>query len=184
MDFGESNILFQFDDRHWHIVKFDMHKDYHKISNAISETKAIDFLGILREEKVVMLEIKSFRNHRIENKDRLETGANFLTTEIAQKVRDSIAAIVGASRNSTNDLPFWKKTSALLQNSERDIFVIAWVEEDIVPIYKSKLAKSKTSVNVSLLKNKLKWLTPFVLVCNTKHPPLIEGLSVSFLPGA
>ncbi|TAK33209.1 MAG: hypothetical protein EPO28_17320 [Saprospiraceae bacterium] len=113
MEFAESGLKFTFAETHWQVIQFDKNINYEKLADVVQETKAIDFLGVYQLKKLVLFEIKSFRHHRIENKPRLKAGADELTTEIAQKVRDSVAAIIGAGRNSTNDKDFWLNASRL-----------------------------------------------------------------------
>jgi len=150
----ESKLIFDFNDNHWSdIRKFDEHIDYEKVKNYVSETKAVDFIGILNQKSVFYFEIKNFKDHRIENKERLNSNAEELTTEIAQKVRDSIACIVGANRNSTNDKELWNK---ILEFSvHKNLIIVLWLEQD------NHLNKNKTKITdyQLKLKSKLKWLS-------------------------
>ena len=87
------------------------------------------------------------------NKERLLNNAEELTTEIAQKVRDSVSCIIGGSRNSTNDIQIWKKITSYL--TSKTIIIILWLEED----RKSQKYSCKIADYQKKLQSKLKWLT-------------------------
>ena len=63
------------------------------------------FLGIWNKSELYLIEVKDFRHHRIETRDRLLKGE--LAAEVAQKVRDSLSCIIGAYRTSENP-DHWK----------------------------------------------------------------------------
>jgi len=183
MEFNESGLQFKFEEAYWQIIKFDTDVNYKKIANDLSTTKAIDFLGIYRNEFLVMFEIKSFRHYGPQS--RLNNGAEELTIEIAQKVRDSVAAIVGAHRNTTHNHLFWTTACTLLTNSKKEIFVIAWVEEDGADMNEMKWGKQRSSLKISKLKQKLKWLTARIMVENVKNCTLsFKGFSCKFIAGS
>src|SRR5262245_28843529 len=94
----EGFLIFEFGER-WNILKLDEHRDYRERIGKVEGTKAIDFLGILDDQELYFIEIKDFRDHRIETRGRLLSGE--LAIEVAQKVRDSLACIVGAYRTSS-----------------------------------------------------------------------------------
>lgn len=137
----------------FNLVQFDKHIDYEKVKNVVQLTKAVDFIGILDHKSIFLFEIKSFKDHRIENKDRLKQSAEELTTEIAQKVRDSIACIVAGCRNSTNDKEFWREISAYFLN--KNIIIVLWLEQQD-PLNKNT---SLIADYQQKLQSKLKWLT-------------------------
>lgn len=187
MEFIESGLLFKFDDTVWTVVfQFDKHTDYKKLCNVVPGTKAIDFLAISSDNaKLILMEIKSFRKHRLDiaTQTRMANGAEDLTTEFAQKVRDSIAAMVGGARNSTHHSDLWQNIVTILLNPRRDVFVIPWIEEESISAFRAKLRKNKASIHIDVLKNKLKWLTPHVNISNVKDSTFhLNGLTVSFLP--
>ena len=65
--FEEGVLAFEFGER-WKIFKLDEHSDYRERIGKIEGTKAVDFLGILDERELYLIEIKDFRQHRIETK--------------------------------------------------------------------------------------------------------------------
>ena len=94
--FTESNLTFSFDERNWDILKYDEHPKYIKITNALEGTKAVDFLGFYNTNTLVLFEVKGFRGYGSQKSviDRLSDGMEVLTNEVAQKVKDTVAAIV------------------------------------------------------------------------------------------
>ncbi len=185
MRFRESNLEFTFDEHNWWAIKFDEHINYTKVGNSLSGTKAIDFLGIYNDDTLIFFEVKNFRNHTSDpsTRARLAQGAEDLTTEIAQKVRDSIACIVAAGRNTTHNPTEWAKASRIISTGA-SIKVIAWVEEDMLAnttYYKQKI-KAHLSVRISNLKNKLHWLNAKVSMESIKNPQItFDGFSVSYI---
>lgn len=172
--FVEGKLSFVFDDNYQQIVQFDKHRDYLKASSALQQTKGVDFLGILNGTTLFFLEVKDFRGTRIQNKKRLETGD--LTTEVGQKVRDSVACVIGATRTS-NDPQWWLPYQNLLCNRTTPIWVILWLETD------GASQRIKQKVNYQTLRNdlkrKLRWLTTKVDVCSQNYPSRsVPGLQV------
>lgn len=183
--FEESNLKFTFHRNIWEVVKFDDDEniDYHKVSKNIQGTRAVDFIGILNSRSLYFFEIKNFRGHGNDPQSqiRLSHGAEKLTSEIAQKVRDSVACIVGASRNSTNRAQFWQDTLNIIKDNH-DFRIIAWIEEDTTTdSYKIKYRKSVLTTRNSKLKNKLNWLCSRIFITSINESSLdISGLTVEF----
>ncbi len=149
----EGNLTFEFDDKWSDLIKFDENPDYKKIEK-LDGTKAVDFLGILNNETVVFVEVKDFRGYRIENKKRIDDGELYI--EIAQKVRDSIACIIGGCRNSTHLKEFWLRIGKFL--IEGDVRIVFWLEQDRSVKLRQR-SKAGLSSHSNELKKKLKWLT-------------------------
>ena len=63
----------------------------------LAGSKGTDFVGLHPDYGLLLLEVKDFRGHRIENRQRLRSGE--LAIEVACKARDTIAALVGAARH-------------------------------------------------------------------------------------
>lgn len=74
MEFIESDLKFVFDEQQWDfITQFDIEKDYTKVKNSLSETKAIDFLGI-QSNRLYLFEIKGFRGYGDQESVQKKTG--------------------------------------------------------------------------------------------------------------
>lgn len=175
--FEEGNLGFEFDDRQWRVLKFDDHPDYRKRMEKVDETKAVDFVGVLNEQELFLIEVKDFRQHRIETKEKLSSGE--LAVELAQKTRDSIACMVGAYHTSSTPGD-WQPFTQLLCNKDKQVKVALWLEHDL-PQHSQQRKKVLASVQTKLFKPKLAWLTRRVLVCGSQKEGL-PGLRVSNLP--
>ena len=173
--FEESRLRFEFGER-WRVFKFDTHPYYRTQMKRLDDTKAIDFLGILDSKELYFIEVKNYRAYRIESKDKLPT----LPVEVAQKIRDSLACMIAAYRNSSNS-EHWKPYVELLCDTNHTIKVIVWIEEDFPPSHPHLRQKALASMRTKAFKQKLSWLTKRVLVCGSRKHSL-PNLTVSFLP--
>jgi hypothetical protein len=182
--FEEGDLVFEFGEK-WQVFKLDEHRDYRERIAKIDETKAVDFVGIFNNEILYFIEVKDFRGHRVENRDRLfkaklpscqlvngecqfDKGSLWLPIELAQKVRDSIACIIGNS-NTSSESEFWLPYAKLICNQK--IKVILWLEQDLPnnPIERNKV---ELSIRLKRFKQKLSWLTYNVLICNSNKQGL------------
>jgi hypothetical protein len=85
----ESKLQFTFDDN-YELIKADENVNIKNVKQFLPNTKDMDLLGFYEEDKVFFMEIKNFRGAPLEDIDTL-------TNEVAQKLRDTIAIIAGAS---------------------------------------------------------------------------------------
>lgn len=177
----EGELEFLFDGNVWEeAIKFDEHPDYRNMEKIGSlqnfdkegniesscGIKAIDFLGIQKDEKLFFIEVKDFKTYRIENKERLKNAGENLMTEIAYKVKDSLACIMGAQLNSTHHKDFWKSATRFIIDEKKDIIIILWLELDSVGgasgsiRNRNRIKKRKDSIADyrRKLRQKLKWL--------------------------
>jgi hypothetical protein len=186
MTFEESDIRFDFNDAHWsQFCKYDEQTDYKKIK--IELTKAVDFIGILNQHTLVLMEVKNFKGHRIENKPRTENGDDPIELEVAQKFRDTLAGIIGGVRSSTHHAERWANYLNLIANRQRDIHAVLWLEEDkpiLPPSVQMRRIKAKGGTYTDVLKTKMDWLNCRALVVDATCNPYEGSLSVQFLPTA
>jgi len=174
----EEFLRFRFEDT-WVVIKYDDHRDYLERIRRLPETKAVDFVAVFDERFFYFIEVKDFRGHRIENRDRVKDGE--LAIEVAQKVRDTIAGIVAAHhRRSTED---WSRFIECLTNPEHPVRVLLWLEDDLPPGPRGR-RHNQASVVTDSLKQHLSWLTPRVLVVGLTVGAAPDGLTVTNLPGA
>lgn len=182
-EFNESGLLFRFNDQ-WEVYQLDIEPDYkEKICRLVPETKSIDFIGFNETQNILLfVEVKSFRGYGNRTNIQRLTGENDdITVEVAQKVRDSLATIVGGARHSTNLIDKWKKYVDHL-NKGKILKVIAWVELDI----STTNILRRTNVNINTrkkeLRKRLTWLTSDVQILNTKnYNNELDGLEVSIV---
>ena len=180
--FDEGHQRFTFDDQRWAVVEYDDHPDYRqKIAN-LNSTKAVDFIGLYngRDGDLYWIEVKDFRGYRIQNKPRLSDGE--LATEVGQKVRDSLAGVVGPYRTS-GQWELWRPLVRAIGRRESTIRVLLWLEEDRIPGPNGR-RRNAAQVQTQLLKQRLGWLTARAFVVSQRLGGCPEGLVVSDLPGA
>lgn len=170
---NESGIIFEHDDSTCSSIKFDEHNAYKKVDRCLKPTKGVDFIYIYDNNKLVFLEVKNFLGHTSDpsTQDRLKNNAEELMTEIALKVRDSIACATAAARYSPHDVDFWNSFNNIFLDDTTKILIIAWIEFDG---NNEKEKKFKMSLWREKLKKKLKWLhAAGISVNNINNPPPI-----------
>ena len=182
--FDEGRLRFEFDDS-WTVVKYDEPRGYyHEKVKDLEGTKAVDFVALCvrpaREPDLFWIEVKDFRGYRIQNKQRQRDGE--LVAEVTQKVRDSIAGVVGAFQMSSTP-ETWQPFVNRLRRREPLMKILLWLEDDAPPSGKSQRAK-KTQIQSRLLKRQLEWLTTKVSIASLENGGLPPGLTVTTLPGA
>ncbi len=157
----EGGLAFEFGEC-WDVFKLDDHRDYRKGIAKIQDSKAVDFLGIFNDSELYFIEVKDFRGYRIENRDRISSGQ--LAVEVARKVKDSLACIIGAFHGSSNS-EYWRPYMNLLCVADSQIKIALWLEEDLPPAHPRLRQKAMASTRTKVFKQKLGWLTKRVLVC-------------------
>jgi hypothetical protein len=178
--FEEGSLAFDFGAA-WNntSLHFDKHRDYEKVVHAVAGTKGVDFLGIYRGE-LYFIEVKDFRGYRIQNKKRLSTGE--LTIEVAQKVKDTVACIIGASRN-TGTAESWEPYLRLLLDRSRPLRVILWLEQDTPPKKPRGRVDFDSGVIGKELRTRLHWLHARIAVHSVNEPaPTRLAMQVRNLP--
>ena len=102
--FIEGELNFHFTSEWSDIFKFDIHTDYKKIKDLVPNTKGIDFIGV-QNNRIYFLEVTDFRAYKSDESVQAQlknNGAN-LMIEVGEKIKNSLACILAATRNSTND---------------------------------------------------------------------------------
>ena len=148
--FEESHLRFEFGEG-WQVLKFDEHCDYRNMQKSLPGTKGVDFVGVYGGD-LYLIEIKNFRGYRIENQQRLIKGA--LAVEFGQKVRDSVAGIVGFRRTSSQQ-EIWRPAVNSLCDPEQRVKAALWLEHDL-PARDPQRHKAKRSVRTKVFKQKLR----------------------------
>ncbi len=183
MEIEEGNLRFKFADTWSYLLKYDERDEggkpklaeYRKIHDATNGAKAVDFIGMLNINKLVLMEVKDFRGHRIENKERISSGE--LATEVATKVRDTFSAIVGAYRTSeSQQKEYFENYFNILADRKRDVYVVLWQEDD-----RSNMSKPRQYNDIQLLKQKLSWLTNKVHILSKSDNSFSVNLAVEYL---
>lgn len=128
IEIDEGKLRFLFPDR-WNALKYDAEDGFVALNCIIPGTKRVDIVARSSEGELLLIEVKDFRGHRIENKHRTQTdGDDPLHIEVAQKVRDTFACFLAAHRSGDTTLkPFYDK---VIGSKKNPIDVILFLEED------------------------------------------------------
>lgn len=117
-------LKFTFPDN-WSVCKFDDTNFYRNRVEKLNGIKSVDIIAKSNNE-LQFIEIKDFRQHRIENTERQKSGE--LLIEVAQKFVSTISALLGANRCCLVDFePYY---NPLLTSRDQKIEVILFVERD------------------------------------------------------
>jgi hypothetical protein len=138
-------------------------------------TKAVDFVAV-HDGAPYLIEVKDFREHRIETKDRLRDD---LVIEVAFKVRDTLAGLVGAFH--AGDKAVWPPLVAPILRKAPN--VLLWLEYDDNDSEAGGDRGLRLSTLEDGLKRHLRWLSSssHVSVTNKRLPPRVPGLVVDYL---
>jgi hypothetical protein len=190
--FDENKLRFRFGER-WHVDKWDKCDTYTggvgKLCGELTDTngalrtegtKAVDFVGVLDEQKLYLFEVKDFRGHQIENRKRQ---VRELPLEIGLKVRDTLAGLTGAYAR-TGGTGWIELCGQVLAGRKHQVYVVAWLADDRVrPAEPRGKRAAYDSVRRAQIQQKLAWLTPRVCVEDPLEPG-VPDVSVENLPGA
>jgi len=189
-------MRFDFDDTKWtYLMKYDAESEHKILQKSITITKVItcsncnqpnqaffgskgvDILGILNKDVLLFIEATNYRGYE---RPKPEDLAN----ETAQKVRDTLAGIVGGARNSTHHSAEYKAYLDCLGSNRKTLQVVLWLEENSSPTprpIQEKREKRADRNLENLLKKRLNWLTTKVYVVNHEENPYQDSLTVEFL---
>ncbi|MGG1643215.1 DUF6661 family protein [Paenibacillus sp. NRS-1782] len=158
ISFEESNLCFQFK-KGLLPIKFDETNFYTNRFNTLKGSKGVDFI-VLNDETIYLIEVKNFKGHEIENKERLIANTEkSLALEVSHKVRDTISCLAGAYKSGNEILtPYFTHFT----KRSVEVKVILFLEGKFVnqPLVFRAMADG--------MKNRLKWLTTKVFVENVQ----------------
>jgi hypothetical protein len=114
----------------------------------------------------------------IKNKKRLTSGE--LALEVAHKVRDTVAGMVGASRNESSPTVL-STVARLFLNRNKCVRIVLWLEDDAA--VNRQEWEQELNTLTTRIQNHLRWFTPRVLVVSqTTHHNKPPHLDVSNVP--
>lgn len=173
----EGSLLFCFPDD-WQVEKYDDARGFVARNCRIDDTKRVDIVA-LSPEKLFLIEVKDFRKHAIENKDRMNVRGNDpIHLEVAKKVRDTFAFLVAAHRVADETLkPF---CAHALGGREKRIDVILFIEEDET---RARSVKGRTSRS-DLQEGIQTLLKPFGVRCHVQRRRTLPEISPWTVRGA
>jgi hypothetical protein len=164
----------------WTVIKYDEDSAFLNGLRRLQGSKAVDVIALAPRGPLFLIEIKDFRGHAIENRGRLR--GPLFRVEIPEKVRDTVAGVIGAFRMRGGDSPsrLWPVVNHL-SAAERHVVVLAWIEEDHEgPLDRQK---ARASSYMKELGPPVRWLTQHVKVASTLLNPLADlGVGSRYLP--
>lgn len=151
MQFQESDLQFRFDDQAWVLRKYDAHRFYRAISG--SGLKGVDFIGIWKKDRLVLIEVKNYVNrHPRQTDDPAALDTVLLAQKVAQKARDTLKAIDiihryyrrlwwirlwggWLQRRSPRryDWAFWSRVFTLAAEAHQ-VWIVLWLEAEGMPL--------------------------------------------------
>ena len=144
----EGRLAFRFPDD-WRVVKYDDPGGFAAREVRIDGTKKIDILALRPDTRLILLEIKDFRGHRIEARDRLDPqGADPLPVEIAAKVRDTVSVLLAAFRARDQELS--PIAHYLFGGARREVEMILFLEQDPERDRKLRGYRDRTSLQTAV----------------------------------
>ncbi len=172
----EDNLRFVFDDQ-WQVVRLDQCDFFRNHLMPLQLTKSVDFVGLHGGRAVYLVEVKDYRGFRIELKnDEKMCDGDTLHLQVARKVKDSVACLLGAARACDEALsPYC--SHRMLTDSDF-LRVVFWLEFDPSdkrryrdPAHREAAMKAEASTREKQLKQALSWLTKHVVVANQSIAP-------------
>lgn len=189
MTFTESDICFRFGPQ-WVVCRYDTHRYYRGWSGV--GLKGVDFIGILEEETLVVMEVKNFRIRPAGNRghtlDALLAHPGKLTEAFGNKIADTFTAIDAVrryvqrrwwrrlalrwwhSRRSprSSEAAFWARICALAENPDKCIAVL-WLESEALDSgFRTRIGNQ--------LSEELADISRRVYVVDTRSNPFAESL--------
>jgi hypothetical protein len=171
--FAEGRLEFSFP-APWNVRKWDGEPAYQQGIKKLQESKAMDFVAE-QSAGLLLIEVKDFRGHRIENKARLKD--RDLAVEVAQKVRDTLAGILGANRVHTYG-DDWRPFVDAAVTLKKPVSIVLWLEQDHSPRSAPGAKDQARNTLEQHLKGQLRWLTTHVFVVSLDHSQRLKDISV------
>nr|WP_321452612.1 hypothetical protein [uncultured Carboxylicivirga sp.] len=169
IEVNEGKLYLVFCRNSWNIEKYD---ECNAFVNHLKKTinlKGVDFIGIHNNSSVYMMEIKDYSGHEQQKLREWGGNINNLTSDLAQKIKDSFIGIYSAKRLSLTDQNFWTELVDKF-NGNDDYKVIFWIDGNLVR-YNSNFSRTQLNLN---LKQRLKCLNVKVLVTNSENANVIN----------
>ena len=168
----EGNITLYFTGNH---IKYDDSKFYRSYVTKCHEAKAVDILA-LDKQPLYMVEIKDFRNFRIENKQRISNGD--LVNEFSKKIRDTIAGLYGSYRKNNLELEIYHKYLFYNPKDSKPVCAILLMEEDKPNNYEEKNRKKIMKALKDKIEQQLRFLSLRIEIVNIQKMNSIPGWKI------
>jgi hypothetical protein len=184
---AEEDLHFEFQDGWTRVVAWDLHPAYLKGMRKTDQGKAVDFIGIYRNDTLFFIEVTDYRPHRTGGAPRTVKIGEVMR-EFEQKVRDTVASLVGAYRDGRYDDACQAVVQGLIERPRRELKLVLWLEDSSPPtitqVAHEARRKARASLHAQKSKPHLKWLDARVLVVSKAkdYEKAIPALTVTSLP--
>ena len=196
--FSESGLTFKFSKR-WKVLKYDEHRFYRYLSG--SGFKGVDFIGILDEKKLALIEVKNYRDRyerdKVDPTEGLLNDPATYAVQFAHKFKDTFQLISIIRkyyqrrwwfRQPRNlllrliprrfllrfDWGFWNLAIQLIDENNEKVLIVLWLELN-EELSTGKIEKARKKIEAHLQKQFPSTDTE-VIIANSKSNILeIEG---------
>ena len=158
----DGKLHFEFNTTRWSLVEaYDILPDVQKFSDS-----KVDFIGLLDNDKVFLIEVKNFRNRPQAASDNLvkkllpddqskyDPKNQPVIKEVVESVKDSLLFMALSSRYSVMNPVLWKQLQQLLIDANTKVFTVFCLETDTD--YLPKVNAQKLIIHKGLMMNRLK----------------------------
>ena len=196
--FSESGLTFKFSNR-WRVLKYDEHRFYRYLSG--SGFKGVDFIGILDEKKLALIEVKNYKDRyqrdQVDPSEELLNNPKTYAIQFAHKFNDTFQ-LIGIIRKYYQrrwwfrqprnlllrliprrfllqfDWGFWNIAIQLIDENHEKTLIVLWLElNDDLP--HNKIEKA-TKIIEEHLQQQFPSTNAEVVIANSKSNILeIEG---------
>lgn len=182
--FVEGDLVFAFDGS-WSVVrKWDDAAAYRALRDEVPGSHGVDFVAVREEPRgVYLIEVKDYRavEGQKSTRDKLDEDGAPLAVIVAEKVRDTVAGLIGAARGGRDD--DW--TSAR-QELDRTIWVVLWAEHAGIqagPKVRERRESIAAGTLLKTIRRRCRWLHANFLVCS-RTGECLPGLRVTSVANA
>jgi hypothetical protein len=187
----DGKLRFEFDTTRWTLIKaYDILHDVQKFSDS-----KVDFIGLLDNDKLVLIEVKNFRNRPYTASDNLvkklqpddqskhDPKNQPVIKEVVDSVKDSLLFMALSPRYTVADTALWTQFQQLLIESKTKIFTIFCLETDAD--YLPKVDAKKLAVYKGLMMKRLKAslynLCTDVFIVDSSNHMMPPALSIHYV---
>ena len=158
----DGKLHFEFNTTRWSLVEaYDILPDVQKFSDS-----KVDFIGLLDNDKVFLIEVKNFRNRPQAASDNLvkklqpddqsqyDPKNQPVIKEVVESVKDSLLFMALSPRYSVENIELWTQLQQLLTKPNTKVFTVFCLETDAY--YLPKVDAKKLVIYKGLMMKRLK----------------------------
>lgn len=185
--YREGDLDFTFDAT-WSVAR---HWDNEPVRLALhaqaTGSRGVDFVAVRAgAPHLFLIEVKDYRVSEglRSTREKVADGGAPLAEIVAQKVRDTVAGLIGAGRADRD--PDWQETRRALVDKREQVYVVLWIEHVGVAGVDA-VRRKRQSVSAGVLEESIRercrWLSARARVCS-RDGLCLPGLTVKSVAGA